>query len=367
MRLNDIEKAMLNGEYGKAAKWAIRYQQQVGDFFDAKDFVEVRLIRIDADRETVGESGITFLEELANLPLSERRPRVFAASDFRGFDAPALQYLLPGRDVSAETDAVAELCRKLGITTSHPFINDHSVTSPAFGEVCCYSGSYSVIYLNSIVGARSNYEAGPSGLAALFTGRIPRYGFHLDAVRKGTDAFKLAFRPSNVTEWGALGAIIGRRLNSYWRVPAIEVPGAKPSILELNHLGINLASYGSHAMFHVIGVTPEAPDWDTAWGGSPPAPDEITHQEVKDFFAGWGGEGEPLDIVALATPQLMTTQLLRIAEILENKKVHPNTTLLLYTPVEIKQVCESLGITAVIEKAGGRLVHGHDFFATFAK
>ncbi len=274
---------------------------------------------------------------------------------------------MPGRKVSAETDTVAEAFNKLGITASHAYINDHSVTSPAFGEVCCYSGSYSVIYLNSIVGARSNYEAGPSGIAALFTGRIPRYGFHLDAQRKATDAFRLTFRPSDVSEWGAAAAIIGRRLNSYWRVPAIEVPGPKPSILELNHLGLNLASYGSHAMFHLIGATPEAPDWQTACGGHPPTAEAITPQDLEDFFAEWGGAGERLDVVALATPQLNTTQILRIAELLEGRKVHPDTTLLLYTPVEIKQVCERLGITGIIEEAGGRLVHGHDFFATFAK
>jgi len=81
MRLNDIEKAMLDGKYGKAAQWAIGYQRQVGNFFDAEEFVEVRLVRMDADRETVGESGIAFLEELAELPLSERKPRVFAAAE----------------------------------------------------------------------------------------------------------------------------------------------------------------------------------------------------------------------------------------------------------------------------------------------
>ena len=58
---------MRDGRYGKTAKWAIGYQQRVGEFFDAEDFVEVRLIHIDADRETIGDSGIAFLEALALL------------------------------------------------------------------------------------------------------------------------------------------------------------------------------------------------------------------------------------------------------------------------------------------------------------
>lgn len=170
-----------------------------------------------------------------------------------------------------------------------------------------------------------------------------------------------------MSEWGAVGAIIGRRLNSYWRVPAIEVPGIRPTILELNHLGLCLASYGSHAMFHVIGVTPEAPDWQTACGDSPPAPVVITPGDLETFFAGWAGAGERLDVVPLATPQLTITEILQVAERLKGQKVHPDTTLLVYTPLEIKQACEHLGVKAIIEEAGGRLVHGHDFFATFAK
>ena len=367
MELNDMEKAMQDGRYGKAAKWAIGYQQRVGDFFDAEDFVEVRLIHIDADRETIGDSGIAFLEALADLSLSERRPRAFAAADFRGFDAASFHFLLPERDLEAQSDTVVGALNKLGVTTSHAYINDHSVTAPGFGEACCYSGTPSVIYMNSVVGARCNFEAGPSGLAAFFTGRVPRYGYHLDAARKATDAFRLTFRPADVSEWGAVGAIIGRRLNSYWRVPAIEVPGIRPTILELNHLGLCLASYGSHAMFHVIGVTPEAPDWQTACGGPLPAPDVITPGDLENFFAVWAGAGERLDVVPLATPQLTITEILQVAERLKGQRVHPDTTLLVYTPLEIKQACERLGVKAIIEEAGGRLVHGHDFFATFAK
>ncbi len=256
---------------------------------------------------------------------------------------------------------------KLGIATSHAYVNDHSVTAPGFGESCGYSGTPSVIYMNSIVGARCNFEAGPSTLAAFFTGRVPRYGFHLDAHRRATDTFKLDFQPQDVSEWGAVGAIIGRRLNSYWRVPAIEWTGNRPSILDLNHMGLCLASYGSHAMFHVIGVTPEARDWQTANGGSPMTPEMLTRNDLASFFEVWGGMGERLDVVPLSTPQLSLTEVIEVAEQLKGRRVHPETTLLIYTPLEIKQACEHLGVKATIEDAGGRLVHGHDFFATFAK
>jgi predicted aconitase len=367
MQLNDLEHTMLEGQHGRAAQWAIAYQQRVGEFFDADDFVDVRLIHISTDRETIGDSGVAFIEELAALPAQERRPRSFATADFRGFDSETFQFLLPGRDLAVQSEEVVRALCKLGIATSHAYVNDHSVTAPGFGESCGYSGTPSVIYMNSLVGARCNFEAGPSTLAAFFTGRVPRYGFHLDVHRRASDAFQLTFRPANVSEWGGVGALVGRRLNSYWRVPAIAVPGAKPSVLELNHLGLCLASYGSHAMFHVIGVTPEAPDWPTAFGTAPPEPTLITRVDLDTFFSEWGGVGEQLDIVPLSTPQLTLPELVDIADQLRGQHVHADTTLLLYTPLEIKQACDQLGVSAIIEAAGGRLVHGHDFFATYAK
>ena len=368
MNLNRTEQAMLDGEHGEAARWAIGYQKRVGEFFDAEDFVPVRLIHISTDRETIGASGVHFIQELADLPPSDRQPRAFAAADFRGFDEDAFRFLLPDRDLAAQSEEAVVALAKLGVSASHAYVNDHSVTAPTFGEACGYSGTPSVVYMNSFVGARCNFEAGPSSLAAFFTGRVPRYGFHLDDRRRATHAFHLDFTPNHCAEWGAVGAVIGRKLNSYWSVPAIEVPGARPAVLSLNHMALNLASYGSIAMCHVIGVTPEAPDWQTVTGDRRFASVEtVTRAEIRDFFDQWGGPGEPLDVVALSTPQLTITEIGEVAELLTGRKVHADTTLLVYAPLEIKHAATAMGYAKTIEDAGGRLVHGHDFFATFAK
>jgi len=367
MKFNDLEQAMLDGAHGKAAQWAIEYQRSVGDFFDAEDFVPVRVIHVSTDRETIGDSGIDFINELADIPLTERRPRAFAVADFRGFDGAAFEFLLPGRDLVSQTEEAVNALGRLGIVMSHAYVNDHSVTAPGFGEACGYSGTPSVVYMNGLVGARCNFEAGPSSLAAFFSGRVPRYGFHLDEKRIGTHGFKLDFTPETIADWGIVGALIGRKLNSYWSVPVLELAGPKPSILDLNHMALSMASYGSTAMFHVIGMTPEAPDWKTACGGKSVDTEVISQADVDGFYAEWGGVGEKLDVVPLSTPQLDIPEMVQVAEMLEGKQVHEGTTLLVYTPIELKEACARIGIVAAIEKAGGRVVHGHDFFATFAK
>ena len=367
MKLNELEQAMLDGAHGKAAQWAIGYQKSVGAFFDAEDFVPVRVIHISTDRETMGDSGVAFIEGLADLPPAERRPRAFAAADFRGFDEETFRFLLPGRDLAAQSAEAVDALGKLGVVASHAYVNDHSVTAPGFGEACGYSGTPSVVYMNGIVGARCNFEAGPSSLAAFFTGRVPRYGFHLDEKRNATHGFRLDVAPETVVDWGIVGALIGRKLNSYWSVPALELAGPRPSVLELNHMALSMASYGSIAMFHVVGVTPEAPDWETACGGGRPDVEVVAQADIAAFYEEWGGVGDKLDVVALSTPQLDVPEIVRIAELLDGRKVHPDTTLLVYTPLEIKRACARIGLVETIEQAGGRVVHGHDFFATYAR
>ena len=367
MKLDDVEKAMLDGKHGRAAAWAIGFQKDVGTFFDAEDFVPIRLVHVSTDRETMGDSGIAFIEELGSLRPSERYPRAYATADFRGFDKENFNFLLPGRNLEVEGRQAIEALGKLGVVTNHAYVNDHSVTAPGFGEACGYSGTPSVIYMNSIVGARCNFEAGPSSLAAFFTGRVPRYGFHLDSKRFATHGFKLDFSPANIVDWGVVGALIGRELNSYWCVPALELTGPPPTVLELNHMALAMASYGSIAMFHVVNVTPEAPDWGSAAGGKKLDAKTINFNDVRTFYQEWGGIGDELDVVALSTPQMTVTEIIEIAALLDGKRVHERTTLLIYAPKEIKQACARIGLTQIIEKAGARMVHGHDFFATFAK
>src|SRR5690349_23972450 len=86
MKLTAEESAMLAGEHGPARQWAIRHQIAVGEFFDAPDFVPVGQAHIMADTESLGESGVVWLEELATLPKAQRRVRIPTITDPRGLD-----------------------------------------------------------------------------------------------------------------------------------------------------------------------------------------------------------------------------------------------------------------------------------------
>ncbi|HTP82718.1 MAG TPA: aconitase X, partial [Alphaproteobacteria bacterium] len=214
MRLTDIERAMLAGKLGEPRRWAIEQQMRVGRFFDAKDFVEVAQVHLMADTESLGDSGVEFLESLAGAPEAERRVRVPTVTDPRGIDFAAYKRL-------RQTERMADLERRaiaaftaMGVMMTDTCINYQTIMPPVRGEHLAFGDTGSTIYVNSVLGARSNFEGGPAALAAALTGRAPRYGYHLPEKRRGTAVFALKTRPQSLSDWGAAGGIIGRRLQS---------------------------------------------------------------------------------------------------------------------------------------------------------
>ncbi len=184
MRLSDEEQAMRAGELGAVRRWAIEHQIQVGDFFDAADFVPVTQAHVMADTESLGEPGVALLEGLAALP--ERRVRVPTMTDPRGLDFAVYKRLGQTEAMAAlEARAIAAF-REFGVLMTDTCINYQTIMPPTFGEHLAMGDTGVVIYSNSVFGARSNFEGGPSALPAGLTGRTPRYGYHLDEARRAT-------------------------------------------------------------------------------------------------------------------------------------------------------------------------------------
>lgn len=362
MHLSDLEQRMLDGGFGEPRRWAIAQQVAVGEFFDAADFVEVSQVHICADTEALGASGVAFLERLASAPLDQRRVMVPTVTDPRGADfqrAAGIKH--PDWIVELERRA-ADALAALGMILTDTCINYQSVLPPVRGEHLAFGDTGSVIYANSVCGARSNYEGGPAALAAALTGRVPRYGFHLDACRRGERRYRIVDRPRSLSDWGALGALIGREQESYWQVPIVEAGAAAPNSDQLKHFGAAMASWGSTAMYHVCGVTPAAPAAD-------PGADavELGHSDIDALYAGFTPSTDALDVVVFAAPQLSILEIAELARLLAGRRVHGSTALLVATSPEIRHAAERMGYVAVVERAGGVALEGVCFYQMHAR
>jgi predicted aconitase len=368
MKLNDYEEALLAGKFGEPRRQAMARIVEIGRFFDAADCVEVAQSHIMADTEALGEAGVEHLEELAKFPEADRRVKIPTITDPRGADLNAYERI--NHDtyyVDLERRAIAAF-RALGVMMTDTCINYQTVLPPVLGEHLAMGDTGVVIYSNSVQGARTNYEGGPAALAAALTGRTARYGFHLDEKRRGTARFILDETPKSWSEWGALGGIVGNAMGSYFQVPVIEgVTGTKPTSDDLKHFGAALASYGSTAMFHMVGVTPEAPDLATVFDGPPPEPRKVSRADLQAFMKSYGGGDDSLDIVVFAAPQLSVIELEKLAMLMKGRKVHDKVSLLVATNPENKHASDRFGFTETIENAGGIVLEGVCFYQMHAR
>ena len=368
MKLTDEERAMLAGEAGRARRIALEHQIKVGTFLGAADMVPVGQAHVMADTESLGETGVAWLEGLAAAPKAQRRVAIPTITDPRGLDFASYKRL-------KQTDAMADIEARanrafeaLGVLMTNTCINYQTILPPMRSEHLALGDTGVVIYSNSVMGARSNFEGGPSALAAGLTGRTPRYGYHLDAHRAGTMHFALEHQPADFADWGALGGIVGRIANSYWQVPVVTGLDRVPTSDELKHFGAALASFGSVAMFHMPGVTPEAPTLADAFPSrTVPTTTRIGRSDFDAFFATYDAAGGKVDVVVFAAPQLSLIEMAQVADLLDGRHIHPTTSLIVATSPEIKFAADRMGLTRRIEHAGGIVAAGVCFYQSYAR
>jgi hypothetical protein len=356
VRLESEEKAIRAGEMGQAARIAIEHQIKVGEFFGAEDFVPVTQAHVMADTESLGPSGVEWLESLACE--GGARVRIPTITDPRGTDF-AKAGLLRQADWMLDLERRAiDAFTRLGVSMTDTCINYQTIQAPTRGESVAFGDTGVVIYANSVCGARSNFEGGPSALAAGLTGRTPRYGYHLDKQRAATMRVRVDWTPRTLNDWGALGGVIGRLAGHYWAVPFVEGLEGAPGSDALKHFGAAMASFGSVAMFHLAGITPEA---------SPvklPIAHRVGEKEVSALQAAYAGADE-IDVVVFSAPQLSLYELRTLADLCEGRRfVKP---LLAVTSPQVKPDADRFGLTQRIEAAGGQVLAGMCFYQSYAR
>jgi predicted aconitase len=347
MKLTDEEQALRAGAFGRAAQWAIAHQIKVGRYLGASDFVPVTQAHVMADTESLGAAGVEWLERMADLPPDERQVRIPTITDPRGTDFAAAHRLKQQPwMVDLERRAIAAL-EALGVLMTNTCINYQTIMPPVLGEHVAYGDTGVVIYCNSVCGARSNFEGGPSALAAALTARTPRYGYHLEERRRATLVVNVGWTPRELNDWGALGGIIGRLAGDYWQVPA-------------------LASYGSVALFHMAGITPEARRLDEVLApGRTVRSHDVDEADIRAFQESYAEAIETVDVVVFSAPQLSLVEMAQVAGLLDGRRA--TIPLLIVTSPQVKPDADRMGLTARIEAAGGSVLSGMCFYQSYAR
>jgi len=360
MELSPEERAILGGARGEAPRRALEYQVKVGDFWGAKRFVPVTNVHMMGDIEVMGDGGLQWLKEHAALGA---RCAVGTTTNARCIDFAHCERL--GQDageVAKERELIACL-RRMDVVTTDTCINYQTVYQPHLGEHVAWGDTGTVIYANSVFGARSNFESGPAALAAAITGRTPEYGFHLDEHRRGSFAVELRARLDDLADWGAVGKLVGEPHQSYTAVPVFHGFHRTPTADELKHLGAALASYGSMGMFHFVGETPEAPSLEAALGGRAAAERMvITDADLERAYGGYRlGDGDAR-LVVFSGPQQSLLEMKQLAALFAGRRVQAGASCIVTTNGAVLAQSRALGYAASLEAAGVTILEGVCFY-----
>lgn len=355
MDLTAEERGILAGSRGEAARRALQYQIEVGRFWGARRFVPVTNVHMMGDIEVMGDAGLEFLRDEVK---SEARCAVSTTTNARCIDFVHCDRL--GQDPAevAKERELIQCLRRMDVVTTDTCINYQTVYQPHLGEHVAWGDTGTVIYANSVFGARSNFESGPAALAAALTGRTPEYGFHLSENRKGTFAVELEAKLDDLADWGAVGKLVGESHQDYFAVPVFHGYHRAPTADELKHLGAALASYGSMGMFHFIGVTPEAPASADGFAENMLISDDHVGSVYKAYSLG----DRDARLVVFSGPQQSLLEMKRLADLFGGKKVKPGSSCFVTTNGAVLAQSRALGYAQTLEAAGVTILQGVCFY-----
>jgi predicted aconitase len=309
---------MLAGEAGPAAGWAMEILIAFAEAVGAEALIDISQAHVDGCLYH-GQASLDFVERLAGQGGGVRvattlnvgsidliHPELMAMSDAEQ---------APGRRLMRAHEA-------LGCRASFTCAPYQSLSRPRFGEQIAWGESNAIVFANSIIGARTNRYGDFIDLTCAMTGRAPAWGLHLDENRRAEVLFRLAGFPASRTAGDALyvgvGLVVGAKAGE--RVAAIEGLPPPRDEDQLKALGAAAASSGATALFHAVGITPEAPILaDALHGGAPARVEKITPADVEDALARLSavGDGAPIVAVCLGTPHFSAGEWARLFDLLE--------------------------------------------------
>ncbi len=331
---------MLSGNEGRATQKAMEILVALGKIYDAERLVKVSSVQVSGvSYKNLGDAGLEFLSELA----ADGRARVKTTLNPAGMSLTDWRSQGIEKGFAEKQLKVIDAYRSLGVEISCTCTPYLAGNEPSFREHIAWGESSAVAYANSVIGARTNREGGPSALAASLTGRTPLYGLHLKENRVPTIVVDVEAQLRFPEDYSAMGYFVGKTVID--GVPFFRGVG-RSGVEELKTLSAALASSGGVAMFHIADVTPESGQ-------------ELEGAETLAFTSKDLGETRSLlnddaapDFVSVGCPHCSLSELATLAKMLKSRKV--KREFWVCCSREVKRQGDAAGYSQVIEGSGAK-------------
>ncbi|NLI62701.1 MAG: DUF521 domain-containing protein [Methanosarcinaceae archaeon] len=360
MYLTKEEEKIYNGEEGETLQKAIEILVALGDIYGAEKFIPIKSAQISGvSYKTIGDAG---LEWISDLKGTVKVPSILNPA---GMDTENRKSL-PIDDHFAEKQIeILNVFKNLGIRTQctcTPYLlKDFDVK---YKDNLAWGESSAISFANSVLGARTNREGGPSAISAALIGKTPNYGLHLEENRIPTILVETDFE-MNLSDFAALGVVAGKEVGN--EIPLFRMKDEKqnqicPKRDELKALGAAMAATGSVALYHIENITPEVLDKDFSFE-IPKNKITIEKEQIDEIYeivnlpSGKADNVdrrafENVDLVTVGCPHCSEEELRRISELLDGKSVKKSFWIFTSRDVANRnpQIVES------IEKSGAKVV-----------
>ena len=343
LTLTKEEQEMLDGKHGKATQKAMEIITTLGEIYGAERLIPVTSVQIaGVSYHNLGEAGLEYLSEMAE----DGKTRVLTTLNPAGMDMKEWKKHGISEDFAENQQRVVDAFEKMGVITTCTCTPYLIGNLPHFGEHIAWAESSAVCFANSVIGALTNREGGPSALATALTGRTAEYGFHLERNRQAQVKYVIQAELKDTDDFGLLGQVIGTRTGK--TIPYITgIDHATTE--ELKSFCASIATYGGIAIFHMEGITPNKTT-------IPEKTEIVTEEDLQAARQELDDEEAEIDFISVGCPHASIKEISQIAEMLDGKKVADGKTVWITTAKPTKDLAIKMGFYDKIEKSGAFLV-----------
>ena len=353
--LDAEERAILDGEHGPAPRLAMRILSRMAPMYGATSLLPVTRAHLDGVILT-GAAGLEFAERLADLGGHVSVP---TSLNVMSMDQHRWRDWDQAPDFADRALRLGQAYVRMGARptfTCAPYQTEHA---PSFGEQIAWSESNAVAFANAVIGARTNRYGDYLDICCALVGRVPAAGLHLDEPRLATIILELDPLPPGLTDrddfYPVLGYLMGSLVGS--EVAVVSGLAARPTEDQLKALGAAAASSGEVAMFHIAGITPEAPTVDDALGHR--APGRTLRISLEDLRTARDAlttaPGPRLDVVAFGSPHCSLAECRTLVGLMAGRAAAENVEVFVTTSRAVRDLLARSGELQTLEVFGARV------------
>jgi len=355
LALSPRDREMADGKHGPAAAFAMSILVRMAEVYGASGLMDISQAHIDSTIY-LGDATLEFAEKLASLGAKVAVPTSLNVS---GVDECGWKDWAVKPEWAAKAARQMLAYEKMGTIPTWTCAPYQTKSRPVFGQQIAWGESNAIAFANSVIGARTERYPDLLDICCAITGRVPASGLHLTENRAGQLLLRLIDVPVALQQdaqfFAVLGHLVGTLAEDH--IPVIDGIVVTPAEDELKAFSAAVASSGRVALFHMVGVTPEAPTRDAAFQGH--APERIIAITTADLRAArkelTTADGRELDMVILGSPHFSLAEFRQLAPLVAGRRIHPRVKLLITSGRLMKEEAEKAGVLAPILAFGAQI------------